>query len=161
MSFCAFVLILWNSFIWIIPHLFISPFISGLIFFWKIFMSSRLGVAHVDYDHGLTTQQPRYHNLWRFIEAVTTTSTTGESTTASINVLARTSRQRKRESSTFASIQLFDDQSVNQALWLNKSSLSASNNELAAYFHWSAYSTTGKTFNIFGSSNHRYLHRFE
>ena len=31
--------------------------------FWKIFMSSRLGVAHVDYDHGLTTQQPRYHNL--------------------------------------------------------------------------------------------------
>ena len=44
----------------------------------------------------------------------------------------------KRESSNFASIQQFDNQSVNRTLWLNESSLSSSNNELAAYFHRSA-----------------------
>ena len=129
--FLCFCISLWNCFIWIIPQLFISPNFRSH-FLLEDFHVFQTWCRSWDYDHGLTTQQPRYHNLWRFIEAVTTTSTTGESTTASINVLARTSRQRKRESSTFASIQQFDNQSVNRTLWLNESSLSSSNNELAA-----------------------------
>ena len=92
--FLCFCISLWNCFIWIIPQLFISPNFRSH-FLLEDFHVFQTWCRSWDYDHGLTTQQPRYHNLWRFIEAVTTTSTTGESTTASINVLAGTSRQRK------------------------------------------------------------------